>query len=45
MKAVLLYLGTFAVMLGLAIWWQVYRYHDCKNVGHSTLYCVMNIGS
>jgi hypothetical protein len=36
----LLIVGIF----GLAIWWQVYKFHDCKKVGHSTLYCVMDFG-
>lgn len=31
-------------LLALAVWWQRYQYKDCKNVGHSTLYCVMKIG-
>lgn len=35
----------FVGILALAIWWQMYRYHDCKMVGHSTLYCVMDLGS
>jgi nitrogen fixation-related uncharacterized protein len=29
---------------GLTIWWQVYKFGDCKNVGHSTLYCVIDFG-
>ncbi len=32
------------VIFGLAIWWQVYKFGDCKKVGHSTLYCVMDFG-
>lgn len=45
MKALpLLYVLVFLVVFGLAGWWQVYRYQDCKKVGHSTLYCVMSIG-
>lgn len=26
------------------IWWEVYKYNDCINVGHSKLYCIFNIG-
>ena len=37
---------VFATLLLVAIaaWWQVYRYHDCKAVGHQTLYCIGSIG-
>lgn len=34
----------FVSIMALAVWWQVYKFHDCKNVGHSTLYCVMDFG-
>lgn len=30
--------------LALLISWDVYRYHECKHVGHSALYCVLDIG-
>lgn len=38
--------GIFAVILILAliVWYNVFRYGDCKRVGHSTLYCVLDIG-
>ncbi len=31
-------------MIGLAIWWQVYRFHDCRRVGHTRTYCIFTIG-
>lgn len=30
--------------IGLPIWWTIYKFKDCRKVGHSTLYCVMDIG-
>lgn len=31
--------GIIAVLY-LAISWEVYKYNDCKQVGHSTVYCI-----
>jgi hypothetical protein len=31
------------VILSLGIWWTVYKYGDCKKVGHGTTYCVVKI--
>lgn len=40
-----IWLGLFVVaIVGLAIWWPLYKFHDCKRVGHSALYCVMDVG-
>jgi hypothetical protein len=44
MKAFILYAMVLMGIIGLGLWWQVYKFHDCKNVGHSTLYCVMDFG-
>lgn len=44
MKTIIMYIAIAVVIFGLTIWWQIYRYQDCKKVGHSTFYCVMNIG-
>jgi len=35
----------FIILLSISIWWKIYKYHDCKKVGHSTLYCVLDIGN
>lgn len=32
------------LIIPFQIWWQFYRYHDCKKVGHTTLYCILSIG-
>ena len=37
-------IAFIVLMLVFSVWWQVYAFMDCKNVGHSTLYCVMRIG-
>lgn len=29
-----------AVILTLLLWWPIYKYNDCRRVGHSVLYCV-----
>jgi hypothetical protein len=44
MKITIIVLAVLAVV-GLGVWWEVYKYHDCKMVGHSTLYCVLKINS
>lgn len=31
-------------LIGFGIGTEVYMYKDCKNVGHSTAYCVLRIG-
>ena len=34
----------FVILFALAGWWQVFRWHDCRHVGHSKLYCIMTVG-
>ena len=36
------YVSAFLIILGLGIWHVVYRYQDCKKVGHTTFYCIMS---
>jgi hypothetical protein len=31
-----------AVSIGFGIWWKVYAYHDCLNVGHAKVYCTID---
>lgn len=37
--------ASIITIIGLLIYavysWQVYRYHECKKVGHETFYCLM----
>lgn len=40
---------AFSVLLiflltGLSIWWSIYKYKDCRRVGHTTTYCVLDMG-
>lgn len=37
-------IGVIILAVSLGIWMSVYRYKDCKAVGHSQLYCIMSIG-
>ena len=30
--------------LALVVWWQVYRWNECRMVGHSAIYCVLTSG-
>lgn len=32
--------GFILALVGLSIWWSVYKYSDCLKVGHSKLYCI-----
>jgi hypothetical protein len=43
MRAIIV-LTAIIAFLSLGVWWQVYRWEDCRMVGHSTLYCIMTIG-
>lgn len=31
-------------VLAFAVWWQIYRWNDCRAVGHTKLYCIMTAG-
>ena len=45
-KALFLLLAVvafFVAVVGAAIWWQMYRWHDCRIVGHSWLYCLATV--
>lgn len=33
------------LIIVLPIWWTVYKFKDCRNVGHSLTYCIFDIGS
>lgn len=35
--------GIMAVLLAAVFWWPVYKYKDCRKVGHSKTYCIMKI--
>ena len=40
-------LGILIIILllgGALLCWPIYKYKDCKRVGHSTLYCVLDFG-
>ena len=34
----------FIPLIGLAIWWGKYKYHDCLKVGHTKTYCILDLG-
>lgn len=34
-----------SLIVAFGSWWEIYKYHDCKKVGHSGLYCVVKIGN
>lgn len=45
-KDILLIVGSF--LLVIAIFWGIfnlinYRYNDCKKVGHTTFYCILDM--
>ena len=42
-KQLLISAGILGFIM-LLVWWQVYKFNDCKMVGHSTLYCIAKIG-
>jgi len=48
MKQILKISGII-ILVALVLWaiigWEVYKYKECKKVGHSTFYCVMTFGS
>ncbi len=47
MKNILGFIGAailIVVLFSLGIWWQIYRFHDCRKVGHSLTYCILTVG-
>lgn len=36
-----IYVVFAAAIVALAIWWQMFRWQECRHVGHSTLYCIL----
>lgn len=47
MKSTKDYSGIFIVVmvvtiLALSVWWEHYKYGECKKVGHSTFYCLVS---
>lgn len=40
-----LIVGSFTLLIGAIILaWPIYKYKDCKKVGHSTFYCILDFG-
>jgi len=35
---------VFALAVYAAGWLATYKFRDCKKVGHSTFYCIMDMG-
>lgn len=33
---------VIVVSLTALLWWPVYKYKDCRRVGHTPLYCVVD---
>jgi Na+/H+ antiporter NhaC len=31
------------LLLAFVVWWSVYKFKDCRKVGHSMTYCVLRI--
>ena len=34
---------ALALILPFAIWLAIYKYSDCRKVGHTVLYCIMDL--
>jgi hypothetical protein len=34
---------AFIAVVSVMIWLTVYKWQDCRKVGHSVLYCVMDV--
>lgn len=37
-------IAFFVALISFAVWWQVYRWQDCRHVGHTFIYCLMTAG-
>ena len=44
MKELILSVVLLILSVMLIIGWNVYRFYECKKVGHSTFYCIMILG-
>lgn len=31
-------------LLGSAAWWECFKFSECRQVGHSELFCILSIG-
>lgn len=43
-KMILPIILIFIFLIGLGFFIEIYKYQDCKKVGHSSLYCFLNAG-
>ncbi len=41
---VLAFAAVVLTVIGLGVWWQMFRFRECRGVGHSLLYCVLMAG-
>ena len=37
-------LSLAATLIAIAVFWQRFKYEECKRVGHSTTYCMLAVG-
>ena len=35
----------FLIVFSISIWWSIYKYNDCRAVGHTKTYCLLDIGN
>lgn len=35
---------VFALLICGMGWWKQYKFHDCRRVGHTRLYCWLDLG-
>lgn len=40
----LAYTGVIIAMIFGVVFMEIYRFEDCKKVGHGIFYCILNIG-
>ncbi len=44
MKASIAMVVLIGGLMVFTIWWQVYKYKDCRRVGHTKTYCMLDTG-
>jgi len=40
----ILFVVVITIFVTSGIWIEMYRFKDCKKVGHTALYCILNLG-
>lgn len=41
-RTIKIWIAVIILAVIFGVWWEVYRYLDCRKVGHTVVYCLLS---